>query len=137
MKSIAIIINTLFITVVSANKISCSKDTASAGSSLQNARKSLKKCKRSCPLSMIPSKREKCLSNLSKVSDKMKEVNEQVIAMSDDCAGVSFVLFYVCMLFVLLLCTDMSHTFIIVGRISILMFYQRSRVRKTNTINSI
>ena len=107
MKSIAVvIISTLFITVVSANKISCSKDAATAGSSLQNARKNLKKAKRSCPLSMIPSKREKCLSNLSKVSDKMKEVNEQVIAMSDDCAGVSFVivLFYVCMLFVLFLC---------------------------------
>jgi len=73
----------------SANKISCSKDAATAGSSLQNARKNLKKAKRSCPLSMIPSKREKCLSNLSKVSDKMKEVNEQVIAMSEDCAGVS------------------------------------------------
>jgi len=90
MKSIAVvIISTLFITVVSANKISCSKDAATAGSSLQNARKNLKKAKRSCPLSMIPSKREKCLSNLSKVSDKMKEVNEQVIAMSEDCAGVS------------------------------------------------
>ena len=90
MKSIAVVIlSTLFITVVSANKISCSKDAATAGSSLQNARKNLKKAKRSCPLSMIPGKREKCLSNLSKVSDKMKEVNEQVIAMSEDCAGVS------------------------------------------------
>ena len=90
----------LFTTVVSANKISCSKDAATAGTSLQNARKNLKKAKRSCPLSMIPSKREKCLSNLSKVSDKMKEVNEQVIAMSEDCAGVSFILFDIYMLFV-------------------------------------
>ena len=105
MKSIAAINIALFITVVSANKISCSKDAATAGSSLQNARKSLKKAKRSCPLSMIPSKREKCLSNLSKVSDKMKEVNEQVIAMSDDCSGVSFVVALLCMIFVLFLCT--------------------------------
>ena len=115
----------LFTTVVSANKISCSKDAATAGSSLQNARKNLKKAKRSCPLSMIPSKREKCLSNLSKVSDKMKEVNEQVIAMSEDCAGVSFILFDIYMLFVLLLCTRyVSHFH--VGRISFIMQYQCS-----------
>ncbi len=117
MKSIAVvIISTLFITVVSANKISCSKDAATAGSSLQNARKNLKKAKRSCPLSVIPSKREKCLSNLSKVSDKMKEVNEQVIAMSDDCAGVSFIVRFmihaICFVFVHMT-FNMSHNYVI------------------------
>ena len=114
MKSIAVvIISTLFITAVSANKISCSKDAATAGSSLQNARKNLKKAKRSCPLSMIPTKREKCLSNLSKVSDKMKEVNEQVIAMSEDCAGVSLWSMY-CTLCIDL-CISMSHFQYLIG----------------------
>ena len=122
MKSTVIVL-LIIVEVVLANKISCSKDAATAGSSLQNARKNLKKAKRSCPLSMIPGKREKCLSNLSKVSDKMKEVNEQVIAMSEDCAGVSFTVVLLCMIFVLFLCTRyVSHLrHIFVGRLSILM----------------